>query len=128
VLIPDGSAKPCWVTHEDCARTAASVLVGKVAFTGAVDVTGPEALGFADLVQRWSSLQGRKVVAQVLPDQEIIKRLIANGLPVQSAQGIVGNASGAIRWCAVPVADTVERATGNPPTSVDGLLRNLVMA
>ena len=127
LLVPEGSIKPCWVTHEDCARTAASVLVGKVAFTGAVDVTGPEALGFADLAQRWSSLQGRKVSAQVLPDKEVIERLVAKGMPLQSAQGIVGNARGMLRLNAVP-ADTVKRATGKPPTSVDGLLRNLVIA
>jgi NAD(P)H dehydrogenase (quinone) len=125
-LIPEGcSAKPCWVTHEDCARTAASVLTGRFPAFGAVDVTGPEALGLADLAQRWSDLHECKLAVRYLPGKEVIKRLAKNGMPLQSAKGLVENISFMMQLSAVPVSDVVERATGTRPASVDGVLSAL---
>jgi hypothetical protein len=101
-------------------------LTGKALFSGAVDVTGPESLGLDDLAQRWSNLHKRKLEVQILPGKEVIERLVANGMPLQSAQQIVGYCE-MMRLFDVRVSDTVERTTGIPPTSVDGLLRNLVI-
>ncbi len=127
LLVPEGSGRPCWVSHEDYARTAAYVLTGKALFNGAVEVTGPEALGLADLAQRWSSLHGRKLEAQILPGKEVVERLAANGMTLESAQQIVDYCGG-FQLFEGPVSDTVERATGAPPASVDGLLHELVMS
>ena len=124
ILVPEGSGKPCWIMHEDYARTSASILAGKALLNGVLDVTGPESLGLEDLAQRWSGLQQHKLEVLILPVQKVIERLTANGMPLQSAQQIAGYC-GMMRLFDGMVSDTVERATGKPPASVDGLLRDL---
>lgn len=126
ILVPEGSGKPCWITHEDYARTAVSVLTGKALFSGVIDVTGPESLGLEDLARRWSNLHKRKLDIQILPGKEVAERLAANGIPLESAQNIVGY-SEMFRLFDMRVSNTVERATGIPPASVDGLLRKLAI-
>ncbi|GHO65170.1 hypothetical protein KSC_040620 [Ktedonobacter sp. SOSP1-52] len=51
-----GNAKYNWISREDCARAATGALISKLTTIGPVDVTGPEALSFADLASRLSSL------------------------------------------------------------------------
>jgi NAD(P)H dehydrogenase (quinone) len=128
LLVPEGGGEPCWVSHEDCARTAAFVLSGRSDVEGAVEVTGPEALGFGALAQRWSILHGRKLKPVVLPGSEVIERLVANGMPREAAIGIVANASGFIRLMSMKATDTVKRVTGIAPISVDSLLRSIAPA
>ena len=127
LFIPEGSAKHSWVTREDCARAAAGALVGKLASTGPVDVTGPEALGFADLASRLSSLSGRPVVAQVLPDKEIITRIIAKGVPAEVANIVIELFSWVVREAPTSPTDTVERASGTKPSSIDAILRTVAI-
>ena len=61
LLIPEGSAKHSWISREDCARAAAGALLGKLTSTGPIDVTGSEALSFADLASRLSSLSDHQI-------------------------------------------------------------------
>ncbi len=124
VLVQEGSGKPCWITHEDYASTAVSVLTGKALFSGAVDVTGPESLGIDDIARRWSDLHSRKLEVQILPGREVIERLASNGMLLESAHGIASYCE-MFRLFDVRVSDTVERATGTPPSTVDRLLQAL---
>jgi NAD(P)H dehydrogenase (quinone) len=123
VLIPEGSAKHSWVTREDCARAAAGALAGKLTDIGPIDVTGPEALGFIDLVHRYVSISGQSVDAKVLPEQEILAQVLAKGVPQAAAGFVVGFVTG--RDMATTPTDTVMRASGTEPTSVDEVLRSL---
>ena len=127
LLVPEGSSEPCWVASSDYASVAASVLAGSCDLEGAVEVTGPEALGLVELAKRWSKYQGRTMEAIVLPANEVIERLVENGAPRESARGIVANANGMFRFFAVPVSDAVRKATGAPPVRIDGLLRGLCL-
>ena len=88
-LIPEGSAKHSWISRKDCARAATGALIGKLTTTGPVDVTGPEALSFADLASRLSSLSDHQITARVLPDQEIIAQVTAKGIPAEAASAAV---------------------------------------
>jgi NAD(P)H dehydrogenase (quinone) len=126
VLVPEGSGKPCWITHEDYARAAASVLTAHVLLSGVVDVTGPESLGLYDLARRWSTLHKRRLDIQILPGTDVTENLVANGMPRESAQQIVGYC-GMMRFFDVRVTDTVERTTGKSPTRVDKFLLDLGM-
>jgi NAD(P)H dehydrogenase (quinone) len=128
MLIPEGSAKHSWVTREDCARAAAGALAGKLADLGPVDVTGPEALSFADLAQRFSSISGQPITTQALPDQELIAQMAAKGLP-ENVAGFMGGFMGWVaREMATTPTDTVERASGTKPSPVDVVLRSAVTA
>lgn len=128
LLIPEGSAKHSWVTRADCARAAVGALLGKLTVSGPVDVTGPEALSFADLAQRFSLVSGRSVTARVLPDDEIIAQVVAKGVPAEAAGFMVGLASWVAREVATTPTDIVEQASGTKPTPIDVVLRSLVAA
>jgi NAD(P)H dehydrogenase (quinone) len=127
ILIPEGSARHSWITREDCARAAAGALLGKLA-TGPVDVTGPEAFSFTDLVQRLSKLSGRPLVAQVSTDDEITAQIVTRGLPVETASFLAGLASWTAQKLPTSPTDIVEQASGTRPSPVDVILHTLVAA
>ncbi len=128
LLIPEGSAKHSWVSREDCARAAAGALAGKLSAVGPVDVTGPEALSFPDLAQRYSSLSGQSITTKVLPEQEILPQILAKGVPEAAAGFLVGFAAWVAREASTTPTDTVERASGTKPTPVDVVLRSQLLA
>ncbi len=119
LLIPQAEGKHSWVTREDCARAAAGALAGRFTDTGPIDVTGPEALSFADVAQRLSNISGRTITALALPDNEIIARVVAKGVPTGTAQYMVGLASWLAREMSMAPTDTVERASGTGPSPID---------
>ena len=125
-LIPEGSAKHSWVSRDDCARAATGTLIGKLTTIGPVDVTGPEALSFADLASRLSSLSDRQITAHPLADQEIIAQVIAKGVPADAARSTMRLISWVAHASTETPTDTVERASGTRPTSIDTILRTLV--
>jgi NAD(P)H dehydrogenase (quinone) len=125
-LIPEGSAKHSWISREDCARAATGALIGKLTTTGPVDVTGPEALSFADLASRLSSLSDHQITAHTLPDQEIIAQITAKGVPADAARSTMRLISWIAHESTENPTDTVERASGTKPTSIDTILRTLV--
>jgi NAD(P)H dehydrogenase (quinone) len=125
-LIPEGSAKHSWITREDCARAATGVLIGKLTTTGPVDVTGPEALSFTDLASRLASLSDHQITAHPLPDQEIIAQVTAKGVPADAAISTMRLISWVAHASTENPTDTVERASGTKPTSIDTILRTLV--
>ena len=128
VLIPEGSARHSWVTREDCARAAAGTLAGKIADVGPLDVTGPEALSFADVVHRYSGISGQLVDAKVLPEQEILAQVLAKGVPQGAAGLLIGSLGWIAREMPTTPTDTVLRASGTKPSPVDEVLRSLVLA
>jgi NAD(P)H dehydrogenase (quinone) len=127
-LIPEGSAKHSWISREDCARAATGALIGKLTTIGPVDVTGPEALSFADLASRLSNLSDHQITAHTLPDQEIIAQITAKGVPAEVARSTMRLISWIAREATEIPTDTVERASGTKPTSIDAILRTLVTA
>ena len=128
LLIPQAQGKHSWVTRQDCARAAAGALAGRLADTGPVEVSGPEALSFADVAQRLSRISGRTITAQALPDNEIIARVVAKGVPADTAGPRVGVASWLARDLSTMPTDTVERASGTRPSPVDAVLSAPVAA
>jgi NAD(P)H dehydrogenase (quinone) len=128
IFIPEGEAKPAWIAREDCARAAAWVLAGRSAISGAVELTGPEALGFADLARRWAVLNGQELAVEVLPDAELADRLAAKGMQRPMAEGIAGQAAWLSRQPGTAATGVVEEATGVKPRSVDSLLRALALS
>ncbi|HTK11514.1 MAG TPA: NAD(P)H-binding protein, partial [Ktedonobacteraceae bacterium] len=112
LLIPEAQGKHSWVTREDCALTAVGALSGRLADSGPIDVTGPEALSFADVAQRLSALSGRSIPVQALPDDEIIARVVAKGVPADAAGFMVPMVSWLASNLSTTPTDTVERASG----------------
>lgn len=128
ILLPEGSATHSWISREDCARAAAGALIGRLPITGPVDVTGPEALSFADLAVRLSSFSTHRITAQPLPEQAIIARIIARGVPADVANSTVRLMSWIAHEATANPTDIVEQASGTRPASVDTILHTLVNA
>jgi len=124
IMVPEGTGKPCWVSHEDYARTCVSVLAGKAKLRGFHEVTGPESLGLSELAQRWSEIHRRKLEVCTATSDKVIESLVDNGMNLDQASGIVGYCE-MFKQFEIPVSGTVEKATGISPASVDEVLRSL---
>ena len=109
-------------------QAAAGTLIGKLTTIGPVDVTGPEALSFADLGSRLSSLSDHQITAHTLPDQEIIAQITTKGVPADVARSTMRLINWIAHGSTETPTDTVERASGTKPTSIDAILRTLVTA
>jgi NAD(P)H dehydrogenase (quinone) len=127
-LVPEGAAKHCWITRDDCARAATGALVGTLTDTGPVDVTGPEALSFADLATRLSSLSHGQITPHPVAEHDIFAQVTAKGVPEAAARATLRLISGIAQGGTELPTDTVERATGTPSASIDPILRALLTA
>jgi uncharacterized protein YbjT (DUF2867 family) len=125
-----GDARISMTDTRDIAAVAAVVLT-EPGHTGAhYDVTGPEALSYADVAAKLTRAMGRKINYVAAPDDAVRQGLLAAGLDEWFATALVGlyqdyRRSGTDGYAA-QVTDTVERLTKHQPRSLDDLLREVV--
>lgn len=74
-------ARGAFVHRDDCAAVAAEVLTSSGHEGRTYDVTGPEALGFADLTALAAKVTGRHVAYQSVDDETFDAQLRAAGVP-----------------------------------------------
>lgn len=79
-----GEGRAAYVTREDCAAVAVAAMLQSGHENQACDVTGPEALGAADL----AALAGDHVEVVPVTDDEYVAGLIAANLPEPLARGL----------------------------------------
>jgi uncharacterized protein YbjT (DUF2867 family) len=121
-----GDARISMTDTRDVAAVA-SVVLTQPGHAGAhYDVTGPEALSYADVAERLSAVMGRPINYVDVPDEAARQALLGFGLDDWFTDALVGlyqdyRRSGPNGY-ASRVTDTVERITGQPPRSLDGLL------
>jgi uncharacterized protein YbjT (DUF2867 family) len=124
-----GKARISMVDTRDVAVVAAVVLT-EPGHTGAhYDVTGPEALSYADVAAKLTSATGRHITYADAPDDAVRQALLGAGLDEWFANALVGlyqdyRRSGADGYAA-QVTGTVERLTGRPARSLDDLLAEI---
>jgi NAD(P)H dehydrogenase (quinone) len=112
-----------YVTREDCARVAAAVLAKPSEAREVLDVTGPEAVTFAQLAALAGELTGKRVVYKPVTAATRRSGLIAAGLPAVAADLYVSFDVAAALGQLAGVSDTVQRLTGRAPTRVAELLQ-----
>jgi NAD(P)H dehydrogenase (quinone) len=127
-LVPEGSAKHCWISRDDCARAATGALVGHLPDTGPLDVTGPEALGFADLATRLSGLSNGQITPYPVAEHDIIAQVTAKGVPDAAARATMRLIGWIAQGGTETPTDAVQRASGTKPASIDTILRTLLTA
>ena len=124
-----GEARISMADTRDVAAVAAVALT-EPGHTGAhYDVTGPEALSYADVAAKLSTAAGRPITYVAVPDEPARQALLGAGLSEWFADALVGlyrdyRRSGTDGYAA-RVTDTVERLTGRPARSLDDLLREV---
>jgi NAD(P)H dehydrogenase (quinone) len=116
-----------YVTREDCARTAAAVLLnatGKAIF----DVTGPASVTHEELASILSRVSGKFIQAVNVTADEVEKGLVAAGIPQFAARSVRELDEEASRGYQAIVTPTVKDVTGRVPISVEDFLQATVPA
>jgi NAD(P)H dehydrogenase (quinone) len=113
-----GDGRAAYVTREDCAAVAVAAMLQSGYENQAYDVTGPEALGAADL----AALAGDHVEVVPVTDDEYVAGLIAANLPEPLARGLASFGAGIRDGYFAAVTNVVHDLAGRPATSLTSLL------
>lgn len=113
-----GEGRAAYVTREDCAAVAVAAMLQSGHENQACDVTGPEALGAADL----AALAGDHVEVVPVTDDEYVAGLIAANLPEPLARGLATFGAGIRDGYFAAVTNVVRDLAGRPATSLTSLL------
>lgn len=121
-----GQARISMVDTRDVAAVAAVALTEPGHAGACYEVTGPQALSYADVAAKLTAALGREISYIDAPDNAVHQALLAAGLNEWFAGALVGlyqdyRRSGTDGYAA-QVTDIVQRLTGRPPRSLDDLL------
>lgn len=113
-----GEGRAAYVTREDCAAVAVAAMLQNGHDNHAYDVTGPAALGAADL----ATLAGDQVEVVPVTDEEYVAGLVAANLPESLARGLASFGAGIREGYFAAVTNVVHDLTGRPATSLAAML------
>lgn len=117
-----GDGRIAHVSREDCAATAAAVLVETGHENAVYDVTGPEAASAADLAKLYGELGGRAIEAVALDDAEFVARLVGDAADddhLKYGAELVASFGRSIReGFMASCTDAVETLTGRRPRTL----------
>jgi uncharacterized protein YbjT (DUF2867 family) len=121
-----GEARISMVDTRDVAAVAAVALTQPGHAGARYDVTGPEALSYADVAAKLTDAMGRPITYVAAPDDAVRQALLGAGLNEWFANALIGlyqdyRRSGTDGYAA-QVTGTVEQITSRPARSVDNLL------
>jgi uncharacterized protein YbjT (DUF2867 family) len=121
-----GQARISMVDTRDVAAVAAAALTEPGQAGAHYDVTGPQALSYADVAARLTSALGRRISYADAPDDAVRGALLGAGLSEWFAGALTGlyqdyRRSGPDGYAA-QVSGTVAELTGRPARSLDDLL------
>ena len=124
-----GQARISMVDTRDVAAVTAVVLTEPGHEGGHYDVTGPEALSYADVAAKLTRSLGRQITYVDAPDDAVRDALSGAGLNAWFVDALVGlyqdyRRSG-IDGYAAQVTDTVAQITGRPARTLDDLLAEI---
>jgi uncharacterized protein YbjT (DUF2867 family) len=127
-----GEARISMVDTRDVAAVAAVVLTEPGHAGAHYDVTGPEALSYANVAARLTAALGRQISYVSAPDDAVRRALLGAGLSEWFASALVGlyqdyRRSGTDGYAA-EVTGTVERLAGHPARTLDDLLGEIAPA
>ncbi|MBL0209815.1 MAG: SDR family oxidoreductase [Holophagaceae bacterium] len=123
VYVNAGDGRMAWIDTRDIAAVAAAALT-EPGHEGLVyDLTGPEALGYADVAARLGKLLGREVAYVPVNDAAAFQAMKGMGMDDWYAYGMVTLNQGVRRGIAEPTTGTVELVTGAAPRTLDAFLQ-----
>lgn len=113
-----GDGRVAYVSRDDCAAAAAAVLVQDGHESKAYDVTGPEAVGAAELAALAAELGGRAVEVVPVDDDAVVAGMVAGGVPEAVAHIRLSFVVAAREGFLDAVSGAVQELTGRSPASV----------
>jgi NAD(P)H dehydrogenase (quinone) len=120
---PGGAGRAAVVTQDDIADAAVAVLRDPAAHAGATyDLTGPQALSFAEMAATITAATGRKVEYHDETLDEAYASRASYGAPDWQVDAWVSTYTSVAAGELAAVSPAVERLTGHPATSLAKLL------
>ncbi len=121
-----GDSRFAKVDTRDVAEVVATVLLGDGHEGRTYELTGPEALGYADIADRLSVALGRRIEYVDVPAEERAARLEATGLPDWMAKEFADIYGAAFyrEGGGAYTTDDVETLLGRPPRRYDDFARD----
>jgi uncharacterized protein YbjT (DUF2867 family) len=114
----------CWTAHDDLADAAAAILADEGSFDGPTPpLTAARALTFDDIAGIAAEIAGRVITRTVVPDDQFMNQLAADGVPAEVAGPLLGifTASRAGEFAAPD--PTLAGLLGREPTPLSAVLR-----
>lgn len=122
---PAGAGRVSLVASSDVAGVAAHVLTGDGHEDRTYVVTGPEALGYADVAARISAVFAREVEYADVSPEEARQRMLAGGAEPWQAEGTLELFDWVRHGGADSVTAEVQKATGEDPRTLQDWLAEL---
>ena len=119
-----GGATVPWVDTRDIAAVAGTVLTAKGHEERVYEITGPEALTYAEVAERLSTALGRRIAYVNVPDGVAYQAMTGMGMTPWLTEGMITlyHLCRANGTTAVPL-DTVERITGHAPRTIEAYIQ-----
>jgi uncharacterized protein YbjT (DUF2867 family) len=124
ISVPAGEGKSSFIDVRDIAVSAAAALTSS-AFDGrAFNLTGPEALGYADAARIISGVLGRTVAYEAVDDEAFVAMLTGAGVPEAYARFLASIFHPVREGWTAAVTDDVATLTGHAPRSLETYARD----
>lgn len=117
-LTSAGEGRTAYVAREDVARAAAAALSAGTAQSRRLDITGPQALTPAEIVDLVNDIFGSNIALVPVDDEALANNLAAAGTPAPLAELVVAMERNSREGRVGAVSDAVEQLTGKPPHSL----------
>ena len=117
-----GDGRLAYISREDCAQAAAAALLSSFDGRRTLNITGAEALSPADLAALASDIAGKPVTYVPLTKDELIKNMVAAGVPEPAAQFVGALDAATARGQFDVLSDDFAELTGRKPTAVADFL------
>jgi uncharacterized protein YbjT (DUF2867 family) len=121
---PAGQARIAMIDPRDVGAVAAAVLTGAGDDKQTYVLTGPQAIGYAEVAAALSAATGRDVEFVDVPDEGAKQGLLAAGMPEFVAEQLLAVFAQLRQGVAGQVTDTVEALTGARPRSFADFARD----
>lgn len=125
LLLPAGDGRVSHVDARDVAAVAAHILSRPDPHEGrSYDVTGPAAIGYAEVAEAIGAVAGREVTYVDSPADDVRKRMLGYGWSEWTVDGMLEVYAAYARGAGDVVTDEVEKATGRAGTDVPTFVRD----
>ncbi|MFI8873602.1 NmrA family NAD(P)-binding protein [Streptomyces sp. NPDC055243] len=114
IVTATGEGRVGFVDAGDIAAVAVRALTDERPHNAAHLITGPQALGYADVAEAVSKVSGREIRHRSVPAADFRERLVASGMPEAFARALAAMDEGIAHGSEDRVDPAVERITGRP--------------
>jgi uncharacterized protein YbjT (DUF2867 family) len=123
IRVPAADGKSSFIDARDIAAAAAAALTTDRFDNQAFDLTGPEAVGYAEAAAMLSAATGRKIGYRSIEDAPFIEALQSAGLSSDYAQMLAAIFYPVREGWTAPLTDAVEKLTGRKPRGLQAYIQ-----